>query len=140
MPHDGRWQILCRMKGQPNPHDRPTAAHELPLVASGITALVAKRILETKGDAMSAPVAQIHPMPTERFEEPGRRASRAGPNRDTAPDVLIVGAGPAGLAAAAQLGRRGIFAFVLERGESVAASWRGRYDRLRLNTSRWTSN
>jgi cation diffusion facilitator CzcD-associated flavoprotein CzcO len=139
MPHDGRWQILCRMKGQPDPHDRPAAAHELPLVASGITALVARRILETKGDAMSAPIAQIHPMPTERFEEPGRRASRTGPNRDTAPDVLIVGAGPAGLAAAAQLRRRGIVALVLERGESVAASWRGRYDRLRLNTSRWTS-
>jgi len=57
----------------------------------------------------------------------------------TAPDVLIVGAGPAGLAAAAALGRRGISALVLERAESVAASWRLRYDRLRLNTSRWGS-
>jgi cation diffusion facilitator CzcD-associated flavoprotein CzcO len=28
---------------------------------------------------------------------------------------------------------------VLERAESVASSWRGRYDRLRLNTCRWTS-
>jgi cation diffusion facilitator CzcD-associated flavoprotein CzcO len=53
---------------------------------------------------------------------------------------LIIGAGPAGLAAAAELGRRGVSALVLERGESVAMSWRRRYDRLRLNTSRWTSN
>lgn len=44
------------------------------------------------------------------------------------------------MAAAAELGRRGISALVLERGESVATSWRRRYDRLRLNTSRWTSN
>jgi cation diffusion facilitator CzcD-associated flavoprotein CzcO len=51
-----------------------------------------------------------------------------------------VGAGPAGLAAGAELGRRGISALVLERGESVATSWRGRYERLRLNTSRWTSS
>jgi len=67
-------------------------------------------------------------------------ASRRRPKRGAATVVLIVGAGPAGLAAAAQLGRRGISTLVLERGESVATSWRGRYDRLRLNTSRWTSS
>jgi cation diffusion facilitator CzcD-associated flavoprotein CzcO len=71
-------------------------------------------------------------------DEPSALVSR--PKRDTAPDVLIIGAGPAGLAAAAELGRLGISALVLERGESVATSWRRRYDRLRLNTSRWTSN
>jgi cation diffusion facilitator CzcD-associated flavoprotein CzcO len=54
-------------------------------------------------------------------------------------EAVIVGAGPAGLAAAAELGRRGIRALVLERADAVAASWRGRYDRLRLNSSRWTS-
>jgi cation diffusion facilitator CzcD-associated flavoprotein CzcO len=53
--------------------------------------------------------------------------------------VLVIGAGPAGLAAAAELGRLGVPAEVLERSDSVASSWRGRYDRLRLNTCRWTS-
>ena len=50
--------------------------------------------------------------------------------------VVVVGAGPAGLASAAELGRRGITATVLERSDEIASSWRGRYDRLRLNSSR----
>src|SRR5262245_58171296 len=53
--------------------------------------------------------------------------------------VVIVGAGSAGLAAATALRRRGIDAIVLERGPSVATSWRARHDRLRLNTVRQTS-
>ena len=52
--------------------------------------------------------------------------------------VLIVGAGPAGLAAAGALAHLGLKALILER-DCVGSSWRGRYDRLRLNTSRWTS-
>jgi cation diffusion facilitator CzcD-associated flavoprotein CzcO len=50
--------------------------------------------------------------------------------------VVVVGAGPAGLASAAELGRRGIPVTVLERADAIAASWRRRYDRLRLNSSR----
>ncbi len=50
--------------------------------------------------------------------------------------VVVVGAGPAGLASAAALGRRGIQATVLDRSDAIASSWRGRYDRLRLNSSR----
>jgi len=51
--------------------------------------------------------------------------------------VVVIGAGPAGLASAAELGRRGVPAVVLERADAVGSSWRGRYDRLRLNSSRW---
>jgi cation diffusion facilitator CzcD-associated flavoprotein CzcO len=54
-------------------------------------------------------------------------------------EVVVVGAGPAGLAATAELARRNIQATVLERAEAIGASWRGRYDRLRLNSSRWFS-
>jgi len=54
--------------------------------------------------------------------------------------VVVVGAGPAGIAAALALKDRGIRPLVVEREDRVAASWRGRYDRLRLNTSRPLSN
>ncbi len=55
-------------------------------------------------------------------------------------DVVVIGAGPAGLACAAEFRRVGIAATVLERGDAAGASWRGHYDGLRLNTSRWFSH
>jgi cation diffusion facilitator CzcD-associated flavoprotein CzcO len=51
-------------------------------------------------------------------------------------DVTVLGAGAAGLAVAAQLKARGVDCVVLERGPAVGTSWRGRYDRLRLHTTR----
>ena len=54
-------------------------------------------------------------------------------------EVLIVGAGAAGLGVAAELGRRGIPATVLERSDQVGASWRDRYEGLRLNNDRWSA-
>jgi putative flavoprotein involved in K+ transport len=54
-------------------------------------------------------------------------------------DVLIVGAGPAGLAAATVLRARGVDATIIERGR-VGEPWRGRYDRLHLHTIRSLSH
>jgi putative flavoprotein involved in K+ transport len=39
--------------------------------------------------------------------------------------IVVVGAGPAGLAAAAMLRRAGADVLVLERGEGLGATWRG---------------
>ena len=54
-------------------------------------------------------------------------------------EALIVGAGAAGLAAAAMVQRRGLSVLVLERKDVVGSSWRERYDSLLLNTPRITS-
>ena len=48
--------------------------------------------------------------------------------------AVVIGAGPAGLAASACLGQLGIQACVLERSDSVGASWRSHYRRLHLHT------
>jgi putative flavoprotein involved in K+ transport len=54
-------------------------------------------------------------------------------------EAVVIGAGPAGLAAAAMLRREGIKTLILERS-SVGSSWRKHYDRLHLHTVRWLSN
>jgi putative flavoprotein involved in K+ transport len=51
-------------------------------------------------------------------------------------DAHIIGGGPAGLATAAALQKRGLRAAVLERSDTVGSSWRGHYDRLHLHTPR----
>ena len=51
----------------------------------------------------------------------------------------MTGAGPAGLTAAAELSPVAIPDIVPGQADSAGASWRGRYDRLRLNTCRRTS-
>jgi len=52
---------------------------------------------------------------------------------------VVIGAGPAGLAAAATLQGEGVEAVVLER-DSVGSSWRKHYDRLHLHTVRRLSD
>jgi hypothetical protein len=66
-------------------------------------------------------------------QEHNRTADRA---RSRTADVIVVGAGPSGVASALALSDLGVRALVLDRADQVAAAWRGRYDRLRLNTSR----
>jgi cation diffusion facilitator CzcD-associated flavoprotein CzcO len=54
--------------------------------------------------------------------------------------VVIIGSGPAGISAALSLRDLGIPSLALERAGEVAAAWRGRYDRLKLNTGRQFSH
>ena len=51
-------------------------------------------------------------------------------------DAVVVGAGPAGLASAACLKKRGVEAIVLEAGAELATSWRNHYARLHLHTTK----
>lgn len=55
-------------------------------------------------------------------------------------EVLIIGGGPAGLATAGCLQRRGVAARILEQGPDVAHSWSRYYDRMRLHTGKHLSN
>src|SRR5438093_2414190 len=54
--------------------------------------------------------------------------------------VLVVGAGPAGLATSQQLQARAVPHRVLERGDSVGHTWANLYDSLTLHTGKHMSN
>ncbi|MGI9578881.1 MAG: flavin-containing monooxygenase [Microthrixaceae bacterium] len=53
--------------------------------------------------------------------------------------VAVIGGGAAGLAAAAELTRRGLSPLVLDSRPEPGGSWSQRYRSLRLNTVRWMS-
>jgi cation diffusion facilitator CzcD-associated flavoprotein CzcO len=65
-------------------------------------------------------------------------AGATATERNTA-GVAVIGAGPAGLAAAAAVQHAGASALVFEQEAQIGRTWRRGYDRLRLNTSRMTS-
>lgn len=54
--------------------------------------------------------------------------------------VVVIGAGPSGVAAALSLSDRGLRPLLIDRADHVGSSWKARYDRLRLNTGRQTSH
>lgn len=66
------------------------------------------------------------------------QSQRSGGERDV--DAVIIGAGPAGLATARELGERGVAHRILERGSSTAHVWQNLYDSLRLHTGKHLSS
>lgn len=55
-------------------------------------------------------------------------------------DVIVIGGGAAGVAAAGTLQACGLSVRLLEKADRAGASWWTRYDGLRLNTVRWLSD
>ena len=51
-------------------------------------------------------------------------------------DVVITGAGMAGLSAAARLKALGVSSVAIETNDSIGGNWTGRYDSIRLHTSK----
>jgi putative flavoprotein involved in K+ transport len=64
--------------------------------------------------------------------------ARVAPERNTA-QVLIIGAGSAGLSTAGALKKLGIESVVLEQDAKIGGTWARRYDRLHLHTIRQLS-
>ena len=54
--------------------------------------------------------------------------------------IVILGAGPAGLAVGAMLRRHGLDPLLVDRADSVGSAWRQHYDRLHLHTARSLSH
>ncbi|TFV57322.1 NAD(P)/FAD-dependent oxidoreductase [Mycobacterium sp. PS03-16] len=54
--------------------------------------------------------------------------------------LVVIGAGPSGVATALSLRDRGLRPVLIDRADHVGSSWASRYDRLKLNTGRRTSH
>lgn len=71
---------------------------------------------------------------TDFHTEPFRGSNHAPLDPESEADIVVVGAGPAGLATAACLVQRGHSPLVFDRAQDVASSWRHHYERLHLHT------
>jgi putative flavoprotein involved in K+ transport len=56
---------------------------------------------------------------------------------DTDPDVVVVGAGHAGLTVAARLGHLGVSTLIVEKSQRLGDVWRLRYNNLSLHDTKW---
>lgn len=79
------------------------------------------------------------------MQRDSRLSGRAGAPRLVHTDaqehqVVVVGAGAAGVSMALSLRDRGVRPLLIDRADEVASSWRGRYDRLKLNTCKQFSH
>ncbi|MBW0168841.1 MAG: NAD(P)/FAD-dependent oxidoreductase [Hydrogenophaga sp.] len=70
------------------------------------------------------------------YTQPFRGSNHAPLDPDTEADIVVIGAGPAGLAVAACLMQRGHSPLVFDRAQEVASSWRRHYERLHLHTAK----
>ena len=87
--------------------------------------------------AMCIPPMRDFP-PEPALTGPVAAVDDPGPKRLTGQsDVVVIGAGPAGLATSYELGRAGVEHVVLERGR-VGETWRGRWDSFCLVTPNWS--
>jgi len=65
---------------------------------------------------------------------------KAADFRDRDPEVLVIGAGQAGLSLAARLGQLGVDALLIEKQLRVGDNWRSRYHSLTLHNEVWANS
>ena len=71
---------------------------------------------------------------------PGSNGVVAGPGPSADPEVLVIGAGQAGLTVAARLRQLDVSAVVIEREARVGDNWRHRYSSLVLHNQVWANH
>ncbi|KAG5982192.1 hypothetical protein E4U55_002210 [Claviceps digitariae] len=83
------------------------------------------------------PQGVLHGGQPGRMNWAARRRLAQNYDDGSEPEVLIVGAGQAGLTAAARLKALGINSLIIDRNERVGDNWRNRYDQLVLHDPVW---
>jgi NADPH-dependent 2,4-dienoyl-CoA reductase/sulfur reductase-like enzyme len=83
---------------------------------------------------VQTPHAAMDPDTPDFQPEPFRGSNHAPLDPETEADIIVIGAGPAGLAVAACLVQRGHCPLVLEQARELVPSWRHHYERLHLHT------
>ena len=99
----------------PDPIAKPRVAH---LLEEGVA------FMNLEGHRMRAP---------EKEDAPANDAKRRAPGREDFA-VIVIGGGQAGLSVGYHLARHGVNFVILDAGERIGDSWRGRWDSLRLFT------
>jgi hypothetical protein len=94
------------------------------------TMQVLKDFPETTGRNRPRDDLRITARETESWRD-RRNAARAFKDKD--PDVIVIGAGQAGLMMAARLGQLGVGTLVIEKSARIGDIWRNRYHSLRLH-------
>ncbi|UPW08080.1 NAD(P)-binding domain-containing protein [Gordonia terrae] len=80
---------------------------------------------------------ESHNKPVEQRETWPEKRSREAEFADSEPDVVVVGAGHAGLTVAARLGHLGVDTLIVEKSERLGDVWRLRYNNLSLHDTKW---
>ncbi|KAH8084312.1 hypothetical protein BXZ70DRAFT_568551 [Cristinia sonorae] len=78
--------------------------------------------------------------PNHGKREEASYRKRAYENSEEQPEVVIVGAGHAGLSLAARLGSLGVRTLVIDKNKRVGDNWRIRYDALCLQNAVWANH
>lgn len=92
---------------------------------------------EQLGDRRPTGLEYSHSFAGDNWADQRRKAHESAADE---PDVLVVGAGQAGLTLAARLGQLGVKTLLVEKNPAIGDNWRNRYHSLTLHNEVWSNN